>query len=79
MKRLAPIAAIAVGSLLLVGCESQLDRNKHACGLYAARAISNEELESKLAITKRFDLDGYGDGGWLYCRAVLGVGPDEEF
>ena len=79
MKRLAPIAAIAVGSLLLVGCESQLDRNTHLCGLYKARAISLEELESKLAITKRFDLDGYGDSGWLYCRAIFGVHPDEEW
>lgn len=79
MKRFAPIATVAVGSLLLVGCESQLDRNTHFCGLYGARTISLQELESKLAMTKKFDLESYGDSGWLYCRAVLGVGPNEEF
>ena len=34
--------------LLLVGCESRLDRNTHLCGLYKARAISLKELETKL-------------------------------
>ena len=65
MKRLSAIAAIAVGSMMLAGCESQLDRNTHLCGLYAARAISLQELESKLAMTKKFDLESYGDSGWL--------------
>ena len=77
MKRLPSIAAIAVTSLLLVGCESQLDCNTHFCGLYAARTISLEELDSKLGITPKKDKDG--DSSLRYCRAVLGVGPDEEF
>ena len=64
MKRFAPIAAIAVGSLLLVGCESQLERNKHACGLWAADAISYDQLIAKLGIE---------DGGRAYCRAVMGI------
>ena len=79
MKRLTPIAAIAVGSMMLAGCESQLDRNTHLCGLYAARTISLEELESKLGMTKRFDLDGHGGSGWLYCRAILNIHPDEPW
>ena len=64
MKRLSAIAAIAVGSLLLVGCESQLDRNKHACGLFAANEISFDELNEKLGVK----YDGKG-----YCLAVLGI------
>ena len=79
MKRLPSIAAIAVTSLLLVGCESQLDWNTHFCGLYAARTISLKELDSKLGITQRFDPNKDGDRSSRYCRAVLGVGPDEEF
>ena len=77
MKRLPSIAAIAVTSLLLVGCESQLDWNTHFCGLYAARTISLKELDSKLGITPNKDKDG--DSSLRYCRADLGVGPDEEF
>jgi len=81
MKRFAPIAAIAVGSLLLVGCESRVDRNTHICALYYGKnpAFSLEELEEELGLVGRSDVGAYEEGsGWNYCKALLGLRPDED-
>ena len=52
MKRFAPIAAIALGSLLLIGCESEdvarIARNRHTCSLLAAHDISWEEANERI-------------------------------
>ena len=80
MKRFTPIAAIALGSLLLIGCESQADRNTHICALYfGPTAFSLEELESRLGLAGRSDAGAYELGdGWNYCKALLGLRPDED-
>ena len=67
MKRFAPIAAIAVGSLLLISCESRLDRNRHLCGLQGAGEITPEQLSSKLGMKG-------GSAGVRYCRSIQGFG-----
>ena len=64
MKRFTAIAAIAVGSLLLIGCESRLDRNTHLCGLNAANQISLEELNPQLCVR---------ENGLFYCRSITGI------
>jgi hypothetical protein len=68
MKRFAPIAAIAAGSLLLVGCESEdvarVARNRHTCALMNARDITGEEAGQRIGTSSAF----------LYCQALIPLG-----
>jgi outer membrane murein-binding lipoprotein Lpp len=68
MKRFAPIGAIAVGSLLLVGCESEevtrIARNRHTCALMNARDITSEEAQVRIGTRNAFH----------YCRALIPLG-----
>ena len=69
MKRLAPIAAIALGSMLLIGCESEdvarIARNRHTCAMLSARVISDEYADELLDLpVPTHDRD--------YCKALLG-------
>ena len=68
MKRFAAIAAIAAGSLLLVGCESEdvarVARNRHTCALMNARDITQEEAQERIGTLNAF----------YYCQALIPMG-----
>ena len=61
MKRFAPIAAVAVGSLLLIGCESRIDRNRHTCALFEATDIDTEEAGKRIGTGNAF----------VYCSELM--------
>jgi Leucine-rich repeat (LRR) protein len=62
MKRLAPITADAVTSLLLTSCVSAWERNKQDCALWISREISNEQLQTRVGLSSDTD-------SGAYCRA----------
>ena len=70
MKRLSPIAAITLASVLLMGCESRIDQHRLHCARWRSGVMGTHVSETREKLGLSDEVTAYQVDG--YCTSILG-------